>query len=200
MKYKSRSLLRPSVIELLGKCPPDREQFRALADAGFDDFELYLKREHLDRIDATVRTCCAAPEEIEVVHTPHATLDEREYFAAAAHLAARLEAYLLVHSSPIVLETTVAAVPGEPPSVPYGSENRNNNSVTDLETHILESSAGLVLDVAHLYLSGPEEFDEAFARLTESYVDRIDHVHLCDATAEDDHRHSARLKIHRVVR
>jgi len=45
-----------------------------------------------------------------------------------------------------------------------------------------------VLDVAHLSLSGPEEFDEVFAHLTESYADRIDHVHLCDATAEDDHR------------
>ena len=47
---------------------------------------------------------------------------------------------------------------------------------------------GLVLDVAHLSLSGPEEFDKAFVHPTESYADRIDHVHLCDATAEDDHR------------
>ena len=176
------------MLEFLGKCPPDDEQFRALADAGFEGFELYLEREHLDRFDATLQTCRAAPEGIEVIHTPHATLDEREYFAAAARLAARLDAYLLIHSSPIGLETTVAAVPDEPPSVPYGYENRTDTSVSDLETHVLDASADLVLDVAHLYLSGPDEFDEAFAHLTGSYADQINHVHLCDATAEDDHR------------
>ena len=176
------------MTQLLGKCPPDREQFRALADAGFDGFELYLDCEHLDRFDTTLQTCRETPHEIAVVHTPHVTLEEPEYFAAAGRLAGRLGAYLLIHSSPIGLEATVAAVPAEPPATAYGYENGPDNTTAAIETHILGSPAGLVLDVAHLYLAAPNQFDEAFAHLTDSYADRIDHVHLCDATAEDDHR------------
>jgi len=176
------------MVVLTGKCPPQPDTFARLDAYGFEALELYLEPAHLDEFATTRQRCREAPLPVDVVHTPHVTLADATYFERTFDLAAALDAFVLIHTASVSLADSVASIPASRTDVPYGYENHTDDTASDLETQVIEAGETLVLDIAHLYRNAPDRFDEQFARLTTQHTDRIAHVHLCDATAEDDHR------------
>jgi len=175
------------VVTLIGKCPPARDEFETVEAAGFDGVELYLERRHLDAFERTLAACRVTPLDVEVVHTPHVTLDDAEYFARAFDLAADLDAFVLVHSSAVPLADAVREVPADSRDVPHGYENGIGDSTADIRATVLDADESPVLDVAHLYATDPSTFEDDLTALLADHADRIGHVHVTDATVDEDH-------------
>lgn len=174
------------MADIIGKCPPEPDELAGLDEAGFEAVELYLEPSHLDSYTTRQVVQTASPD-VTVLHTPHVSLADSEYFDRTFELAASLDAFVVVHTTHVPLAETVAQVPVAS-NESYGYENHTHDGALDLEREVIDSGENLVLDVAHLYRNDPDHFREQFRRLTDSHSGAIAHVHLCDATAEDDHR------------
>lgn len=171
-------------MHLVGKCPPDAESLTAAADRGFDAVELYLTPEHLDDVAETVRTVQTSPVSAASVHTPHARPEEGETFRRADDLAARLDAYLVVHSQ-YLQHFHVPVLESYDFAADYGYENNPGASLFHLRNTILDRGHELVLDTAHLYATTARYY-ETLERLLSEYGSQLSVVHLTDGTTTAD--------------
>jgi sugar phosphate isomerase/epimerase len=171
-------------IDVVGKCPPTPEELAAAAARGFGAVEIYLERSHLDAFDRTLESIRDAPVEAVSVHTPHVPIDEPAYFHAADRLAVALSAYLVVHSNRVVNAFTpkLAELGFE---AQHGYENNPGTSLRHLQAMILDPGYDLVVDTAHLFMAHADP-EARLAELFEEHGDRIEVVHLCDASLTQD--------------
>lgn len=167
-------------MRIAGKCPPEPGELEEAADRGFECVELYLETPHLDRYEESVAALEQSDVDVVSVHTPHVTVEEREYLERAAYLAERFDARLVMHSARIGLRQAIEI--GE--TIPYDDiayEASPGVSRHAIESIVLGQGKDLVVDVAHLYIAS-DEFVEDLAALLEHAA----HLHLCDSTAIED--------------
>lgn len=167
-----------------GKSSPNINQLTAAVERGFDQIELYIEREHLDRFDETVRNVRNAALNVVSVHTPHVPIDTPEYLQAADNLADDLDAYLVVHSDRII-HTYTPALENLGFQSNYGYESNPGVSARHIQSMILEPGHDFVLDTAHMFMAEAEFLDQT-AKLLRDYPDQIPVVHLCDSIMTED--------------
>ncbi|GAA0311595.1 sugar phosphate isomerase/epimerase family protein [Halarchaeum salinum] len=172
-------------MQVAGKARPTDESLRAAADRGFDAVELYVTPDLLDTDSGTlVERVRASPVTACSVHTPHVLPSATGPLRAADRIASALEAYLVVHTqyanmthTPVLAEAGFAAA--------HGYENQAGASVRHVEAQVLRRGHELVLDTAHLYLAHAD-YQARFRTLLDEHGERIEVVHLADATRETD--------------
>lgn len=171
-------------MDLVGKCPPDPDSLAAAADRGFDSVELHLRPADLDDVAATAAAVEASPVDAATVHTLHARPDDGRPFRRSDALAARLDAYLVVHSQ-YAQHTHVDVLAGYDFEAPHGYENNPGATPFHLRNLLLNRGHDLVLDTAHLFMSQPDYLD-GLRGLLGADGDRIRVVHFNDATPTED--------------
>ncbi|MFP4038844.1 MAG: sugar phosphate isomerase/epimerase family protein [Candidatus Nanohaloarchaea archaeon] len=169
-------------MNVAGKCPPEPEELHEAEEKGFNNVELYLEKKHVNRLEKTLKACRRSNLNVVSVHTPHVTPEEEEYLEKAGELAEELEAYLVIHSQCFhhvhIPELEKLSIQDR-----YGYENNPGISVYHLEKTILEKDHDLVLDTAHLYMSG---MIEELPRILREWSNQIKVIHLCDSTDLED--------------
>lgn len=166
-------------MHVVGKCPPDGDALAAAADRGFDAVELYLTTETLD-VGAVQQAVESAPVAVSSVHTPHVRPQQRDVLARTDDLAARLDAYLVVHSQ-YAHHAHIPDFERVGFESRYGYENNPGASPHYLRNVILDVGHSLVLDTAHLYMA-TDHYREELESLLTTYPEQIELVHLTDAT------------------
>jgi len=172
-------------MRVVGKCPPEKKELEKARQRGFNDIELYLEREHLEKLNRTVENVQSSGLNVVSVHTPHVHIDnDKAYFILADELADRLDAFLVFHSQymhhvhiPQLEELDIEA--------DYGYENNPGASLRHVEENILKKGYPMVLDTAHFYMA-EEDYLEGIEYLLENYNDQIHLIHLCDSTKTED--------------
>lgn len=168
---------------IAGKCPPEEKKLEAARERGFEKVELYLEREHLDQFEETLDNVRESPVDVVSVHTPHVSLEEKDYFLKADRLASRLDAFLVFHSQHLHHSHIPEIEQFNFPQLSL--ENNPGASKRHLESMILERDHELVLDTAHLFMA-EESYLQTFNELLDSYGERIPVIHLCDSTLTED--------------
>ncbi|MDS0300280.1 TIM barrel protein [Halogeometricum sp. S1BR25-6] len=171
-------------ITLAGKAPAEPLELERANDRGFETVELYLERSHLANVARTLEVVDGAPVDVASVHTPHVPIDDLEWMRRADRVADALDAYLVVHSNRVVL-AHVSKLEELAFESRYGYENNPGASVRHVESVILERGHEFVLDTAHLYMA-EGDYVSALDHLLTEYADRIEVVHLCDSTLQQD--------------
>lgn len=172
-------------MEIVGKCPPEREELEKMEDRGFEKIELYTERKHFDNIEGALETVRDSDLEVVSVHTPHVHIDDdKTYFWLADYFCKKLDAYLVFHSQ-YLHHTHIPKIEEMSINSNYGYENNPGISRSYLENCILKEGHEMVLDTAHLFM-GEEGFYEEIEYILDSYVDQIDLIHLCDSTKTED--------------
>lgn len=169
---------------IAGKCPPEPEELRAAADRGFDGIELYLERKHLDELEASIEAVENSEVEVESIHTPHVTLEEKEYFRKTDRLASILDAYIVFHSQ-YLHHVHIPELEELEMEADHGYENNPGASKRILESLILQPGHDLVLDTAHLFMA-TENYLQAIRELLDEHPEQIKLIHLCDSTRRKD--------------
>lgn len=169
---------------IAGKCPPEPDELEAASERGFENVELYLEKQHLDSFEDSVEAVRAAEVEVVSIHTPHVTMNEKEYFRKTGKLASELDAFLVFHSQYLhhVHIPELEKLDIEPD---YGYENNPGSSVRLLESMILEPGHDMVLDTAHLYMA-TEDYIRKTEDFLQEYGEQIPLIHLCDSTRRKD--------------
>ena len=167
-----------------GKCPPEPDALAAAADRGFEAVELYLEPHHLEPVAKAVEAVADSDVRAVSVHTPHVSLEEREYLDRTDRLAAALDAYVVFHSR-YVNHVDTSDLEALDLQSPYGYENKTGVSARHLRHMVLRPGHELVLDVAHLFMAEREYLHE-LESLLRTNGDQIRVVHLCDSTPFQD--------------
>ena len=172
-------------MEIVGKCPPEKEELGKMEDRGFEKIELYTERKHFDNIEDTLKTVKNSDLEIVSVHTPHVHIDDdKAYFWLADYFCNKLDAYLVFHSQ-YLHHTHIPRIEEMDIKSNYGYENNPGISRSYLENCILKKGHEMVLDTAHLFMA-EEDFYEELEHILEAYDSQIDVMHICDSTKTDD--------------
>jgi len=167
-------------MRIAGKCPPEPGELEEAKARGFDRVELYLETPHLDRYEESVGALERSDVDVVSVHTPHVSVDEKEYLERATYLAERFDARLVIHSARIGLRQAVE-VGRELPYDDIAYEASPGVSRHAIESIVLGQGEELVLDVAHLYIAS-----DVFFKDLEALLEHVSHLHLCDSTAIED--------------
>lgn len=168
---------------IAGKCPPEREELEDAKERGFDQVELYLEKEHLDRFEESIENVKESDLEVVSIHTPHVHLENRGYIVLADQLAKRLDAYLVFHSQ-YMHHTHIPKLEELDIRSDYGYENNPGVSKTFLETGILNRGHEMVLDTAHFYLGDHDPGD--LEEFLENHHSSLSVMHLCDSSESVD--------------
>lgn len=168
-----------------GKCPPEKEELEEAAKRGFENTELYLEKQHLDRFEETIENCKEAKINVVSVHTPHVSKDEPRYFNQAGKLAENLDAKLVFHSSYFHHFNIPDLEDKTDITVKYGYENNPGASKFAIQNLILGRGHQIVLDTAHLFIA-EEDFQFALEYFINEQAERIEVLHLCDSTTTED--------------
>lgn len=169
---------------IAGKCPPKPEELRDAGEKGFENVELYLEKRHLDNMEESVRSVQNSKVDVVSVHTPHVTLEEKQYLVKASELAARLSAFLCVHSHQIQY-CHFEKIQHLDYVSRHGFENQPGQSSWYFRNAVLEQDFDAVLDIAHLYMA-EQKFYKKLEQVLAEYTRQIEVVHLCDSTRIED--------------
>lgn len=171
-------------MKIAGKCPPEKDELEAAAERGFEQVELYLEKQHLEELEESISNVRSSPVDAISVHTPHVTLEEKDYFLKADRLASELDAFLVFHSQYLhhvhITQLEEMKIGSE-----YGYENNPGASPRILESTILDQGHRLVLDTAHFYMSEKDYLGE-MSRFLDEYSSQMPLIHLCDSTRTED--------------
>lgn len=167
-------------MNLLQKCPPDE-----LPDMNATTMELYLEKEHISSFDRTLELCKQTSKDIEVVHTPHVSYDDIDYLSRTHKLAQQLDSMLLIHSSHIDIYDAIEYAESQNLNN-VSFENHTQTTVDEIMDIIHNKEHELTLDIAHLYRNDIDDFMNNLRSIL-STPENIRHIHLCDATKEQDH-------------
>lgn len=172
-------------MEVVGKCPPEKEELERAKQRGFEKVELYTQKKHFDSIDETLETVRQADVEVVSVHTPHVHIDDdKAYFWLADYLCNNLDAYLVFHSQ-YIHHTHIPKLEKLDIKSDYGYENNPGISRSYLENCILHKEHQMVLDTAHMFM-GEEDFYEQLEYVLKNYHEQLELIHLCDSTKTED--------------
>lgn len=172
---------------IVGKCPPEKEELNKQETRPFDATELYTEKTHFDDFETTLNNCRETSLDIAVVHTPHVQTHEISYIKSAEQLAEKLDAKLLLHSTHIPLNKASEIAETNLKIDDLVIENHTWATLEDIQDHIIDENKKLALDFAHLYRNNPELFQERLAQVFNDSHEYMGHLHLCDASSEQDH-------------